>query len=157
LLNPMAEDEAILRTSLVAGMLKTIQWNANRGVRDVQLYELGKVYSAKGERRSLILAATGALRSKSVHEQERAFGFYDIKGDVEDILEAFGHTLRLTGSARPYYHPGRSFSNRDLLACGELHQEYAAAYKFRHRVYLAELDVDEILESSQSRPIEAVP
>ena len=48
LINPMSEDEAILRTSLVPGMLRTIQWNMNRGIRDLQLYEIGKIYCIGG-------------------------------------------------------------------------------------------------------------
>jgi phenylalanyl-tRNA synthetase beta chain len=42
LLNPMAEDEAILRTRKCPRMLRTIQWNLNHGIRDLQLYELGR-------------------------------------------------------------------------------------------------------------------
>src|SRR5262249_45239786 len=148
LLNPMAEDEAILRTSLVPGMLKTIQYNANHGTRDVQLYELGKTYRHNDERRSLILAATGALRAKSVHDQEREYNFYDLKGDVEDILDTFGLALNSAHDPVPaYYHPGRAFRDGDLIVCGELHPEYAAAYKLRQRVYIAEFDIDVLLES----------
>src|SRR5262249_42926521 len=44
----------------------------------------------------------------------------------------------------------------DLIVCGELHPEYAAAYKLRQRVYIAEFDIDVLLESSKSLPIEAV-
>jgi phenylalanyl-tRNA synthetase beta chain len=158
LLNPMAEDEAVLRTSLVPSMLKTIEWNANRGIRDVRLYELGKVYGQQGERRTLIMAATGTLRSKSVHEPERNFDFYDVKGDVEDIFETFGLALGSVSDPLPaYYHPGRALRDGDLAACGELHPEYAAAYKFRQRVYIAEVDIDLILESSKSLPIATIP
>src|SRR5439155_737999 len=87
--NPMNEDESVLRTSLVPGILKTIRWNQNRGNRDLQLYELSKVYSQDGERRSLVLGATGALRAPAVHQREQEFGFYDLKGDVEEVLTAF--------------------------------------------------------------------
>src|SRR5215471_9477523 len=96
LLSPIAEDEAILRTSLVPTMLRTIQWNTNRGTRDLQFYELGKIYGQTGESRRLILAATGVLRTKNVHEEERPFNFYDLKGDVEDILDVFGLRLNST-------------------------------------------------------------
>ena len=51
LLNPMSEEAAILRTSLVTSMLHAIQRNLNRNVRSVQFYELSKVYSKQGERR----------------------------------------------------------------------------------------------------------
>src|SRR6185503_17852706 len=97
--NPMAENEAMLRTSLVPSMLRTIQWNLYHGIRDLQLYELGKSYWRGGERRSLILAATGALRRKTVHEPERGFDFFDLKGDVEDILGAFSFQLSLNGES----------------------------------------------------------
>ena len=55
-------------------------------MRDLQLYELGKIYHNGTEKPWLILAATGMLRPKSVHETEREFNFYDLKGDVENIF-----------------------------------------------------------------------
>jgi len=158
LLNPMAEDEAILRTSLVPGMLRTIQWNINRGIRDLQLYEIGKTYSADGESRSLIMAAIGALRVKGVHEAEREFNFYDLKGDIEGILERFD--LNFSGDREPlpdYYHPGRATRIGDVIVFGELHPDYADDYKLRHRVYLAELSIDMILESDARSAIHAIP
>src|SRR5262249_165322 len=105
--DPMAEDEAVLRTSLVSTIPKTKLYNANHGIRDIQLYEIGKTYARSEERRSLILAATGALRTKSVHEQERQFNFYDLKSDVENILGTFGLELSsINDPVPPYYHPG---------------------------------------------------
>lgn len=158
LVNPMAEDEAILRTSLVPSMLRTIQWNINRGIRDLQLYEIGKTYSAGGENRSLIIAAIGALRVKGVHEAEREFNFYDLKGDVESIMERFD--LHFSGSSEPlpdYYHPGRAVRIGDVIIFGELHPDYAEEYKLRHRVYLAELSIATILESDARPAIHAIP
>ena len=158
LTNPMAEDEAVLRTSLVPGMLRTIQWNAYHGIRDVEFYELGKVYWDGGEARSLIIAATGALRTKAVHEAEREFGFYDIKGDVEDLLRAFNVTLHSESNSLPaYYHPGRAVRLGDAVVFGELHPDYAQEYKLKHRVYMAEFDVQLLFESRTRKSIEAVP
>jgi len=158
LVNPMPEDEAILRTSLLPGMLRTIQWNANRGIRDLQLYELGKAYSADGENRSLVMAAVGELRTKSVHETEREFNFYDLKGDVERILDQFNTHAPLNGEPLPpYYHPGRAMRMGDVAVLGELHPDYAAEYKLRHRIYIAEVNVDVLFESQAQRPIEAIP
>ena len=158
LLNPMAEDEAILRTSQVPSMLRTIEWNLNRGIRHMQLYELGKIYRYGGENRSLILAATGVLRPKTVHEPECEFDFFDLKSDVEAILERFNIQLKSSGNSVPaYYHPGRSFRKGDCAIFGELHPDYAEEYKFRHRVYIAEIDVEMLLTSNDRRIIEAIP
>src|SRR5262245_9405583 len=108
LLNPMAEDEAALRTSQVPSMLRTIEWNLNRGLRNLQLFELGKIYRQGGENRALILGTTGVLRAKTVHEPEREFKFFDLKGDVEAILERFNIQLESSPDSVPlYYHPGR--------------------------------------------------
>jgi len=158
LINPMAEDEAILRTSQLPSMLRTIQWNLYRGVRDLQLYELGKIYRQGSERRSLILALTGALRRKNVHEPEREVNFFDLKGDVEDLLNVFTMALHSNGDhVLPYYHPGRALRDGSLVTLGELHPDCAAEYKFKRPVYIAEIDAEELLESRQARPIEAIP
>ncbi len=157
-LNPMADDEAILRTSLIPSMLRTIQWNLNRGIRDLQLYEIGKSYEKGSETRSLILAATGASRTKSVHEMPREFNFYDMKGDVEDLLESFDVKLKWDAEKAPaYYHPGRSLRMGEIFIFGELHPEYADAFKLRHRVYLAEVDVALLLAAKSKRAIQAIP
>ena len=158
LINPMAENEAVLRTSLIPSMLRTIQWNTYHGIRDLQLYELGKVYWDGGETRSLIIAATGSLRPKSVHEAEREFGFYDIKGDVEDLLRSFNVAMQSAVNSVPaYYHPGRSVRLGDLVVFGELHPDYARDYKMRHRIYIAEFDIQLLFESRIRGSIEAVP
>src|SRR5262249_99642 len=63
----------------------------------------------------------------------------------------------IDNSIPEYYHPGRAVRNGDLVVFGELHPEYAAEYKFRNRVYLAEIDVEILLESRAGRTIRAIP
>lgn len=157
LTNPMSEDWTIMRTSLVPGILKVLEWNMHRGQRDLQMYELSKTYDEAGEKRTLILASTGALRPKTVHEAERDFDFYDIKGDVENILGAFHIKTASSRNAIPaYYHPGRAAHCGEVAVFGELHPDYADTIKPRQRVYIAELDVDTILRSRQSTMAETL-
>ena len=156
--NPMSEEATILRTSLIPGMLATLQWNLNRGIRSLQMYELSKVYWNGGERRTLILAASGNLKDVSVHEPSREFDFFKLKGDVEEILQGFRMPLRITTDNVPrYYHPGRFARIGHLAIFGELHPAYAEPYKFKQRVYLAEIDVELLLGSSAARQIEQIP
>ena len=158
LVNPMAENESVLRTSLVPSTLRTFQWNLNHGIRDLQLYELGKVYRNGGENRLLILAATGALRTKSVHEPERDFNFYDLKGEVEDILQTFDVRLTMDRKNLPsHYHPGRTARFGDVAVFGELHPEIADMFKLRQRIYVAELDVKMIFRSETRHLVEPIP
>lgn len=156
--NPMTEDATILRTSLVHGLLKTLQWNLNRGTRDLQFYELSKVYSKTRENRALILAACGALRTQSVHEYARDFGFFDLKGDVETILDTFDAPAGLSVDGIPdYYHPGRSARFGDLAVFGEVHPECLEAMKIRARVLIAEIDIEKILAMPAKRHVQAIP
>jgi phenylalanyl-tRNA synthetase beta chain len=159
--NPMTEDATILRTSLVPGMLKSLHWNLNRGIHDLQLFELSEVYSKSGENRALILAACGALRAQTVHEGSRDFGFFDLKGDVESILEGFGAPAQLaelnTNEIPPYYHPGRSARFGDLAVFGEVHPEQLEGLKIRHRVVLAEINVEALLLRTSKHSVHAIP
>jgi len=156
--NPMTEDASVMRTSLVPSVIKAIQWNLNRGTRDLQLYEVSKVYSKDGERRSLILAATGALRPAGVHERERTFDFYDMKGSIEQVLHEFDATadVAVEGVA-PYYHPGRAARAGEVAVFGELHPESAGIFKLRPRVYLAEIDVDKLLAVESRTQMQPLP
>jgi phenylalanyl-tRNA synthetase beta chain len=156
--NPMSEEATILRTSLVPGMLATLQWNLNRGIRNLQIYELSKVYWNGGERRTLILGACGNIKPASVHEPTREFDFFVLKGDVEELLQEFGTPFRLTTDHIPkYYHPGRFARVGHLAMFGELHPAYSEPYKFRQRVYLAEIDFELLLGSPASGQIEPIP
>jgi phenylalanyl-tRNA synthetase beta chain len=156
--NPMSEEESILRVSLVPGLLKTIQWNLNRGNRDLQLYELSKVYRAGGERRTLILGACGDLRTTGVHETRRELDFYTLKGDIEEILRGFGAPMRFTADNIPkYYHPGRFARVGHLAVFGELHPDYAEPFKFRQRVYIAEIDMELLLANISTRQVDQIP
>ena len=156
--NPMSEEATILRTSLIPGMLTTLQWNLNRGVRSLQLYELSKVYWNGGERRTLILGGCGNLKDPGVHEPSREFDFFRLKGDIEEILQQFHMPLRITTDNIPkYYHPGRFARVGHLAIFGELHPAYAEPFKFRQRVYLAEVDVELLMGSAASRQIEQIP
>ena len=152
LLNPMSEDWTILRTSLLPGILKAVQWNLHHGTRDLQLFELGKVYRKGGENRTLVLAATGTLQTKTVHQEERDFNFFDLKGDVESILNAFDIDCHASRTALPpYYHPGRAARMEDIAVFGELHPDHVESLRPRQRVYIAELDVETILRSRKLR------
>jgi len=159
--NPMTEDAAILRTSLVPGILKSLLWNLNRGIHDLQLFELSKTYSKSGETRALILAATGGLRTHSVHETARDFTFFDLKGDIESLMESFGAHAEIaelsTEQIPPYYHPGRSARFGKLAVFGEIHPEQLEALKIRQRIVLAEIDVEAVLSRTSRHSVQAIP
>src|SRR6185369_15701551 len=56
-----------------------------------------------------------------------------------------------------YYHPGRAVRKDDVAFLGELHPDYAAEYKFRQRIYLAEIEVDRVMNLKVSASNAAIP
>lgn len=155
LANPLSQDASALRTSAVPSMLRAVRWNLDRDTSHVQLFELGKTYSMSGdgvpnERRVLTLGATGDRRPASVHDNEAPFDFFDLKGDLETVLGAFGVPgLAFEAVEHSYLQPGRSGSmiseGCELVVFGLIEQALAREYKLRQDVWVAEIDWERLL------------
>ena len=164
--NPISEEAAVMRTSLVPSMVNMLAYNLNRGVNDVRLFEVGHVYELAGakteERKQIAIGATGQAISADVHQPSRAYSFFDLKGDLQTLLEKFQHnTIYFDESNRPdYYHPyryARAVLDGGMVArLGQLHPEVAAARKLRQDVYLAEVYLDRLYRHDL-RPVRYQP
>lgn len=151
--NPLSEEASIMRTSPLPGMLDMLSYNLNRGINDVRLFELGSIYELSGqnsaETRRASLGASGSALPASVFQAARPYSFYDLKGDVETLLDAFERTtLHYDPQAPAYYHPGRAaraVMDGDVVAqFGQLHPEVAAARKLRQDVFVGEIYLDRL-------------
>jgi phenylalanyl-tRNA synthetase beta chain len=146
--NPLSEDAPVLRTSLVPSVLGSIQWNLNRGLRDLALYEIAKIYPKSGESRRLVMATTGAARPQTIHEGRTETDFYRLKGEVERLLSRFKIDLEESaGDVPSYFHPGRSVRLGPVASVGELHTECETRFKLRQKTYVAEIDIEEVLRA----------
>ena len=126
-------------------ILRTLKWNLNRGIRNLKLYEIGKVYPTRGEYKQLVLAMTGAVRPQSVHGGEVEGDFYTLKGDVEAVLSKFDTSLKAHGHTLPdYYHAGRTMRLGDTAVFGELSENIAGEFRIQQKVYIAEVQIDEL-------------
>jgi phenylalanyl-tRNA synthetase beta chain len=158
LANPLSQDASAMRTSAVPSMLRALRWNLDRDLVDVRFFELGKTYRLRAdgspeERRVLTLGATGHRRTASVCDSEKLLDFFDLKGDLETIWAAFdlpqcdfqpfGCSYGEKGQS------GRVTSQGETLAVfGQLQQDVAREYKLRQAVWLAEIDVERLLDFS---------
>jgi phenylalanyl-tRNA synthetase beta chain len=155
--NPLSLETEVMRTSLVPGLLASLLRNYHRGTRSVRLYELGRTYAANPdgiptEAPALGLITSGNIEEKSVHnEKPRSTTFFDLKGDVEALLESLSVPLRQVlwkapekgGSVPDFYHPAVSaelhFGSDLLGVCGQLHPRACESYKIKQPVFLAEI------------------
>ena len=144
LANPLSQDASALRSSPVPSMVHALRWNLDRGQNDVRLFEMGKTYSPRAEgspdeRRVLTLGLTGHRRASSVHDNEKALDFFDLKGDLEVLFEAFGlEDLSFETAGGDYLEAGRSgrftLKGESLAVFGQLGSTIARDYKLRQDV-----------------------
>ena len=161
--NPLNEESAYMRTSLLPGLINMVAYNLNRGTANVRLFEAGDIFERLGEkhdeRRHLGFAATGEAISKGVHRsQPEPYTFFHMKGDMEKLLASFEHqSLEFDAQVPPpYLHPGRSaraVMDGDTVAVfGQLHPELAAERKLRQDVYVAEVMLDRLYQHRLREP-----
>jgi phenylalanyl-tRNA synthetase beta chain len=157
LANPLSSDMDVLRPSLLPGLIHSLRHNVSRKNYDVALFEIGRVFTqANGqtkENHSVAIAITGqrALPFWSGGEREAKCDIYDLKGIIEEFLEQFG--LRGIKYYR-WEHASERFleaatvllgDKLQLGCCGQLLPTLAKKYDLRDAVFLAELNLDQLL------------
>ncbi|MBS3885770.1 MAG: phenylalanine--tRNA ligase subunit beta [Dethiobacter sp.] len=157
LANPLSEEQSVMRTQLVSGLLSTINYNKNRNQHDLKLFELGSVYFAQeltegfaDERTVLGIAITGAFPDEHWQQKPLAADFFDIKGTVETVLARLGSRPATYLPAEiSWCQPGQSASillaGEEVGWLGRIHPNVADSYDFDKPVYLAELDLQTVL------------
>jgi len=166
LLNPLTEDQAVMRTMLLPGMLENIRRNINFQQTDIRLFEIGKVFSfvAEGvqpdERYQLCAVLSGARypgASPLYFSDDRA-DIFDVKGAAQTLLQ----TLRIQGKsgeirfavepdqAQPYADAACSLCIMDgdklLGSLGKLSRSTARAFAVKQDVFFLELDLEAFLD-----------
>ncbi len=162
LANPLSQEASALRSTPIPSMVRALRWNLDRNQRDLRLFEVGKTYTSKAgdkpeERRVLTLGLSGHRRSATVHDGEKRLDFFDLKGDLETLLEAFEvRELRFEPAGCQYYEAdlaGRFVDVSGTLAIlGRLSSEIVRQYKLRQPVWLAEVDFERLLDSPLRSP-----
>jgi phenylalanyl-tRNA synthetase beta chain len=146
--NPLSEKFAVLRPSLLPGLIDSCTHNRRRGLKDVQLFETGSRYTSAGEGRSIGLAWTGAAGAHwSSHARD--VDFFDAKGAVELLCSAFRvPAIDFSPSGLDYLVRGRAADLRSgevpLGVVGLLAPAIAEARGFpaSEEIYVAEIDAE---------------
>jgi phenylalanyl-tRNA synthetase beta chain len=155
--NPLAEDASVMQSSGVLNMVHTLEWNLNRGQRNLRLFETGKRYEltdgSPHETRILTLGATGLAREKSIHENAREFEFADLKGELDTLGELAGGWVWAHGGPA-WLAPGRAAQisarhgdGESIGVAGLLGPRVIESFKLRQAVYVAELSLAPLLEA----------
>ncbi len=175
LLNPMSVEQAVLRRTLVPGLLKSVSYNQRRGVPDVHLYEEGSVFFASEGRKQpkerTMVAAVLAGRWQRPAWNDPAptpnspanLDFFDGKGVIEELADSLGiQKLRFRAAEKPWLQPGRTAEvliGSDVAGwLGEVHPRVLEAYDCEGPVTAFELSLPAVLRAaSAQRPFVDVP
>jgi len=158
--NPLSEEAGMLRPSLIPGMLTMLAQNLNRGVSDLQLFETGTIFSGStakvNEEISLAIGAAGTVPASSLHAAKDAL-FFELKGDVEDLLSKFSGAVTFDAKAPAWLQPGRSASvlldGKVVGHFGELHFAEAQKRKLKQTIVLAEIYLAALFSHALRAPL----
>lgn len=159
LLNPIASQLAVMRTSLIGGLVANIAHNMRHRQSRVRVFELGRVFLRNPEIRDGDLTVAGveqpsrlagAAWGPAFEEQwgvpARAVDFYDVKGDLETLLGARADRLQYVAAPHPALHPGRSarveLDGRPIGWLGELHPRWVQKAELGQAPVVFEIDVE---------------
>ena len=146
--NPLGEDFSIMRTVSLNGMLTSLSTNFNRRNKNVRLYELGNIYLPK----QVPVTELPEERMQFTLGMYGEGDFFTMKGVIEEFLYKAGMKLKPEydpEAGKPFLHPGRQanvvYDGTVIGYLGEVHPTVAANYAIKERVYVAVLDMPEIV------------
>lgn len=153
LANPLSAELAVMRPSLLPGLVATLGRNAARQLGRVRLFELGRSFHPQAgdgqpaplETQRVAAAVCGDADPQQWGLATRKVDFHDLKGDLESLAAASGAVLTFQPSQRPYGHPARSADVlRDGVVLGwigQVHPRLAKAMDIDVDVFAFELDL----------------
>ncbi len=146
--NPLGEDFSIMRTISLNGMLTSLSTNYNRRNKNVRLYELGNIYLPKQ-------VPVTELPEERMQFTLGMYGdgdFYTMKGVIEEFFDKAGLSgkeIYDPNAGKPFLHPGRQanvvYDGKVVGYLGELHPQVADNYSIKDRVYVAVIDMPEVV------------
>ncbi|RQT21338.1 phenylalanine--tRNA ligase subunit beta [Burkholderia contaminans] len=160
LLNPIASQLSVMRTTLFGSLISVLRHNLNRRADRVRVFEAGRVFLTDAAAKGGELTVEGYVQPKRVgalaygpalDEQwgtaTRAVDFFDVKGDLEALLAPA--TARFVKAEHPALHPGRSarieVDGRAVGWIGELHPRLMQKYELPHAPVMFEVDADALI------------
>ena len=164
--NPLSETFAVLRPSILPGLIDAVAHNRRREQRDVRLFEIGARFRrSTGERRALGCVWTGVPGGDHWSGHARELDFFDMKGIVDRIADALGVTVRTEPAREAWLVPGRAATvlagSEPVGVIGQLLPALADRHKVpaADPVYLAELDLDTMsrLATGHSTRVQPLP
>lgn len=162
--NPLSEEQGVMRTTLLPGLVSTTARNLARKNKDLAFFEIGKIFIPEqaGETTEenlqelpceiLTLGAVVTGNTPSGWNQKaEPMDYYYLKGILEGIFDSMGITniSYLACENHPSFHPGRTaevlLAGKAIGFIGELHPEVLENYRINSKTYVFEINLDKVI------------
>ncbi len=173
ILNPLTEEQSVMRTSLVPSLLETVARNLSYRTRDLRLFEVRPVFLPRAgeelpdEKLRLSAVVCGRREPDGWAQGGEAVDFFDLKGLAEELMERFqvGKITWVPDGGEVFLHPGKSCAvYRDdclLGTLGEVHPRVCQAYDIDLPLFLLDFDLEALFRLvgpvSGLRPLSRYP
>lgn len=154
MLNPLSNDLAAMRQSLLFSGLEAISYNCNRKNTDLKFFEFGKSYkkllSGYSEKKQMTLFATGNQNSESWTSAKKTVTFFNFKGYIETILSRLGfNSLNFAPVNSDYFSEGIAinYASNTLVEFGTVKKSILKFFDIKQEVFYAEFNWELILKS----------
>lgn len=160
LVNPLRQEESIMRTMLLPNLLKNTEKNTARGIENLRLFEIGKVFIAQeGASLPQEIVHLGIITKKEELKssfKDDPYDFYALKGLVEGVFRHFKiNNMRYIRSNEVFLHPGQSadilIEKEKIGFIGVISPEVLSKLDFKTRPFIcmAELDLDRLFSFTE--------
>lgn len=155
--NPIASNLAVMRSSLIGGLVNALRFNLNRKQTRVRLFEVGACFAKIADDYVQTQRLSGIAYGTSQAEQwgfaAKPVDFYDVKADVEALFAPL--TLRFVAATHPALHPGRCaqlfLGDKKVGWLGELHPQWQQQYDLPLAPVWYEIELDTLLQTKVPR------
>ncbi len=155
--NPIASHLAVMRSSLIGGLVSALRFNLNRKQTRVRLFEAGACFAKSGDEYVQTQRLSGLVYGTRQAEQwgitAKGVDFYDAKADVEALFAL--QVLRCVAALHPALHPGRCaqlyLGNKPVGWLGELHPQWQQKYDLPLAPVWFEIELDALLQANLPR------
>ena len=151
LINPIASQMSVMRSTLIGGLVDTLVANLNRKQSRVRIFEIARVFLRDGEQvnqpERLAALAYGSRAPEQWGQKAERVDFYDLKADLEALLAPRVASFRKV--SHPALHPGRAaevvLDGQVIGVLGELHPQWVQKYDLPAAPVLFEVVLDALL------------
>ncbi len=169
--NPLSENHAAMRTSLLPGLLAVAAHNIHRGTADIQAFEIGPIFTPKTDQElpvqscNVCILLTGSRSSRHWSTSPEQHDFYDAVGYAEEILGHFGQEARFAPGSLKTFQEGQAaavlLDGAEIGHLGKVDKNVLRSHDIEGEVFLLELGIDSLLDQvpapAQFREIPSFP